>query len=384
MNSKGYVINSRFRIDLKERILKIIQLIQKPQLRGAEIFACQLSSHLTEMGHEVMIVTIFRGDADLPYEGNIHHLERSARMRFFDPTGWRKFYKIIQKFKPHIVQANASDTLKFAVSSKLLNSWKQPIVYRNANKMGDFINTKSQWHLNKFYISKVSYVISVSKECEKDFKHCFNFPVNKIQTIEIGVEKQKLGAIPSDLTKIFEKGPIIVHIGGFVPEKNHLGLIRIFPDILKHFPRTQLLLLGKGRLQGNIRIEVNKLGINRNVHFLDYRKDVLNILANSDAFVLPSFIEGLPAVILEAMYCKTPVIAYNVGGVGEVVMRDKTGWPVEKNNIDHFKASLIEVLQRGKAELSEINTAKEMITSKFLNQKIAERFLNCYNDILGN
>src|SRR5690606_37635662 len=174
-------------------------------------------------------------------------------------------------------------------------------------------------------------VISVSEECEKDFIHTFDFPEDKIRTIEIGVEEQNLGGIPSDLKDIYKTGPVLVHIGGFVPEKNHSGLMKIFNGVLEQFPRAQLLLLGKGRLQGKIRDKVYKLGIGKNVHFLDYRNDVLNILTNSDAFVLPSLIEGLPAVILEAMYSGTPVVAYNVGGIGEVVIPGKTGWLVEKN-----------------------------------------------------
>ena len=66
-------------------------------------------------------------------------------------------------------------------------------------------------------------VISVSKECENNFRKTFSFPENKIQTIEIGVEEVLPLDIPSDLEKIFSKGPVLCHIGSFVPEKNHQG-----------------------------------------------------------------------------------------------------------------------------------------------------------------
>jgi glycosyltransferase involved in cell wall biosynthesis len=46
--------------------------------------------------------------------------------------------------------------------------------------------------------------------------------------------------------------------------------------------------------------------------------------------LLPSKIEGLPAVIPEAFYCKTPVVAYNVGGIAELIKNNVTGWLVEK------------------------------------------------------
>lgn len=362
--------------------MKIIQLIQKPQLRGAEIFACQLSNHLMEQGHEVLVLTIFKGDAQLPFNGNLMHLNRPLSKRFFDLEGWKNFNQIIKEFNPDIIQANAADTLKFAVSSKMIYAWKIPIIFRNANKMGDFITSKLKWKLNKFYLSKVAYVISVSRECEKDFMKTFSYPQEKISTVEIGVEEQKLGGIPNDLQVIFERGAVITHIGGFVPEKNHDGLINIFKKSLKEFPDTQLLLLGKGNLEEKIKLKVEKLKIQDSVHFLGYSNDVLNILHHSKVFVLPSLIEGLPAVILEAMYCDTPVVAYNVGGIGEVVIHGETGWLVKKNEEANFQDHLEEILN-GKENISHrVKTAKNMISDKFLNKQIAERFAKCYMEVL--
>jgi glycosyltransferase involved in cell wall biosynthesis len=362
--------------------MRIINLIQKPQLRGAEIFACQLSNHLMEQGHEVLVVCIFKGDSQLPFKGSLIGLDRPLSKRFFDFKGWKKFNNIINEFNPDIIQANAADTLKFAVSSKMLTSWKQPLVYRNANKMGDFITSKLKWSLNNFYISRVAYVISVSEECERDFIKTFSYPQEKISTVEIGVEKQKLGGIPDDLQGIFERGPVVSHIGGFVPEKNHEGLINIFNGILEKFPETQLLLMGKGNLEGKIKSKVEVLQIRNNVHFLGYRSDVLDVLKNSKAFVLPSLIEGLPAVILEAMYCETPVVAYNVGGIGEVVIQGKTGWLVEKNEEDKFQEQLEEILKGNENISDRVKAAKNMISDIFLNNQIAERFVKCYSEVL--
>ena len=102
--------------------MKIIQLLQKPQLRGAEIFACQLSDHLVQQGHDVIVVTIFSGDSELPFKGEIINLDRPLGKRFYDIKGWRMFASMVKDFKPDIIQANAADTLKFAVSTKFLFS----------------------------------------------------------------------------------------------------------------------------------------------------------------------------------------------------------------------------------------------------------------------
>ena len=358
-------------------------MIQRPQLRGAEIFACQLSSHLQEMGNEVIVVTIFRGDSKLPFSGKIIELNLKERYRFIDINGWKEFHRIIKKFKPDIVQANAADTLKFASSSKRIFKWSVPIIFRNANKMGDFINSSLKLKLNNFYLEKVNSVISVSKECEKNFRETFIFSDKEIRTIEIGVEEVLPSNIPPDLEIIFNKGPVLCHIGSFVPEKNHKGLIRIFKRIINNFPETQLLLIGKGHLLEDSKTLVNDLNMESNIHFLGYRNDVFDILAHSKAYLMPSYIEGLPAVILEAMYCKTPVVANNVGGIGEVLIEGQTGWPISVGDEEKFVNAVGDIIKNSSYVDDRVEAAKEMVMQRFLNSIIAERFMQAYKKVAG-
>ena len=361
--------------------MKIINLIQRPQLRGAEIFACQLSNHLVDQGHEVLVVSIFPGDADLPFRGKVDKLDRPQNKRFFDPAGWKEFSNLIKDFNADIIQANAGDTLKFMVSSNLFHPYGAKMIFRNANKMGDFIDSKFKFHLNNFYISKLDYVISVSKECQIDFQKTFNFPDEKIQTVEIGVEEKKVKNEVQDLEFLNGDQKIITHIGGYVPEKNHLRLIHIFKEITADYPNAELILIGKGRLEDTVRAKVESLQLKNNIHFLGYRNDVLEILSKSDAFVLPSLIEGLPGVILEAMYCNTPVIAYNVGGIKEVVMPE-TGWLIEKNDEVGFVNGLQEALADDIQTRHKIETANRMIHDRFLNSKVCRRFISAYIEVV--
>lgn len=363
--------------------MRIINLIQKPQFRGAELFACQLSNHLLQLGHEVIVVSIFSGQSKLPFNGEIIHLERPIEKRFFDLKGWKMFSQIVKEFKPDIIQANAADTLKFLISAKLLYGLADSkLVFRNANKMGDFINSKLKWHLNNFLVGKLDYVISVSKECEYDFSRTFNFNQHNIETIEIGVEDVSISKLPNDLEEKFNDSKVITHIGSFVTEKNHVGLVNIVQQLVIEFPDLIVLLIGKGNKEEEILELIKDKGLASNFHFLGYRTDVLEILKHSDAFVLPSLIEGLPGVILEAMFCETPVVAYNVGGVSEVV-NSNTGFITEKNDESKFLEYTKEALIKDPSVLNKISKAKQMVHEKFLNGIIAKRFLNAYTELIS-
>lgn len=359
--------------------LNIIQLIQKPQLRGAEIFACQLSNHLINQGNKVLLIAVFEGDAVLPYTGNIILLNRKIKNRFFDYSGWKIFHQIVMDFKPDIIQANAADTLKFAVSSKIFFNIKPPIVFRNANKIGDFINHPLKKILNSFYLSYVSFVASVSEECRRDFITTFKFPKEKVKTIPIGIDNRKFKGLDVQTQDLIKNKSVVVHVGSFVPEKNHMGLLRVFKHILKSQPNTILLLIGKGKLENSIKEEVVKLQLEDQVILLGYREDVLEILKMSHLLVLPSLIEGLPGVILEAMYCNVPVVAYNVGGIAEVIST-ATGTLVSKNDEKEFSLAMENTLRA--PDKSKVEMAHQLVIDKFQNGSIARKFTRAYDRIV--
>jgi glycosyltransferase involved in cell wall biosynthesis len=82
------------------------------------------------------------------------------------------------------------------------------------------------------------------------------------------------------------------------------------------------------------------------------------------------------------MYCETPVVAYNVGGIGEVVVQGETGWLIEKNEENKFQDQLEEILKGNENISDRVKAAKNMISDKFLNKQIAERFAKCYLEVL--
>ncbi len=93
---------------------------------------------------------------------------------------------------------------------------------------------------------------------------------------------------------------VLGHIGSFVEVKNHLFLLDVFGEFNKIEPESILLLVGSGKLKSNIERRVSQLGIEDNVMFLGQCRDVSSLLSAMDAFVFPSFFEGLPVSLIEA------------------------------------------------------------------------------------
>jgi glycosyltransferase involved in cell wall biosynthesis len=361
--------------------LKILQLIQKPQLRGAEIFACQLSSQLVQAGHAVQMVSLFPGNETLPFAGILIQLNRPISKRLLDLDGWKKLAQHIKAFEPDIVQANAGDTLKFAVLSKLIFRWKAPIVFRNANTVSDFINTVPKRIFNKFLVSRVSHVASVSEVCRQDFIKTYSYSEARTTTLTIGLNLDPVDkTLPADVRPLFQAGNVLVHVASFVPEKNHAGLLRIMKKLVERGNEVKLLLIGDGKLRPAAEQQVADMKLSSHVFLLGYRKDVLSLVANAAAFLLPSLTEGLPGVILEAMYCKTAVVAYDVGGISEIVKPGETGWLINKNDEEGFVNAVVEILA-GKNVDKITETAYNLVVNEFDNKSIARRFETVYREL---
>jgi len=363
--------------------MKILQVIQRPQYRGAEIFACQLSVALKKMGHDVDVLFLFGTDAEeLAFPLRFIHLNASIKKRFWDFEAYKKLNSIIVNGGYDIVQGNAADTLKYLAISKQLYGWKAKFVYRNANKISDFLTSNVKRVFNNILMRKVDFVASVSKECMDDFISIYPSFKNRIECLTIGVSLQNPSPYNSlSVIGIEGDGPYLLNVASFVPEKNHEGLLRIFHNLLKDYSTAKLLLIGEGKLRPKIEFMAMQMGIHSNIHFLGKRNDVSQIMSCCDAFLLPSLIEGLPGVILESFVSSLPVVAYDVGGIKEVIKDDETGWLITKGDEIQFLNAIKKSLKHENNNIK--NKAYELVTKKYSNETIANNFFEFYKNCIN-
>lgn len=363
--------------------MNILHLVQKPQLRGAEVFTAQLASHLEQKGHHAHIVYIFPGEAELPFTGKTSHLEGNKKSRLFDFKAWKKLATIIEEEKPDVVQANAGDTLKYAVFSKLFFRWKQPIIFRNASTISLYIKSSIAKAWNRFLFRYADQIVSVSNTSAADFVTLFPECKSRTVTIPIGIQESTYsnGTLNGIGNNDQRNGPLLIHVGGFSFEKNHSGLLSIFEKFLQQSPSATLQLVGDGPLKKQTEELASQKGFGDKIKFLGMRKNAMELIKNADVLLLPSIIEGLPGVILEAFFSKTPVVAYNTGGIKEILINDKTGRLIEKGDEASFASAIVKSLEKDQHNETMIANAYELATTEYLNSGIADRFLNVYRSV---
>lgn len=123
-------------------------------------------------------------------------------------------------------------------------------------------------------------------------------------------------------------GPLkLICVGRLSPEKGHAGLIAVLADLVGQGHPLHLSLVGDGPEQASLQALVRQLAIDEHVTFAGRlsERETLAQVAQADAFVLASFMEGLPVVLMEALALGVPVVASRVAGIPELVEDRKTG-----------------------------------------------------------
>ena len=358
--------------------MKIFQLIQKPQERGAELFASVLSEELKKVGHEVVLISLFEGKSHLPFSGKQIHFQRPLQKRLWDWKAWKSFGELVQNEKPDLIQANAADTLKFAVLSRLFFGWKAPIIFRNASLMSGYISNFGVRKFNQFLLEQVEGIASVSKASQEDMNNVFRLkkPIQEVIPIGISAESRELGNPNSGQKEL-------VLIGGFSFEKNHFHLLDIFEELLQADAEFHLKLIGDGPLFNQVKNEILKRSLSEKVELKGAIKDPFSVISSNSILLLPSKIEGLPSVILEAMAHKIPVIAYGVGGIPEILKNGETGWCIPFGDKLGFIQAIQEVSNLDpKTKDKILENAFKMVQERFTLEKVTHQFEEFYQSIL--
>lgn len=171
-------------------------------------------------------------------------------------------------------------------------------------------------------------------------------------------EKRRELNIPND-----EK--IITTIGPFKPQKNLLDFVRVAKYVSDRNNYCRFLVIGDGKQRFQIESLINQLKLNSKVELLGWRRDIAQILAVSDVFVMTSLWEGLPRSILEAMCMGLPVVANAVDGVKEIINNTENGFTVEPFMTQEMSECILDILSNADQAKEVGLKAKESITQEY-------------------
>jgi len=203
---------------------------------------------------------------------------------------------------------------------------------------------------------------------------------NRIHIIRNGVEVPRL-LEKRNYRRLHERSPILLFVGRIVEEKGIFVLLDAFREIMRSLRSPMLWIVGDGSDLERCKTHSEKIDL-RNVIFWGRQTDVTNFYLEADIFVFPSFREGLPNVILEAMSYQMPIVTTNVGIIPQVIRNKKEGLlvgPRDKKALVEAVKELVESPTLGKFIAQGARTRVEQDLSI---KKNCEQHLRLYSEIL--
>ncbi len=372
-------------------MLRVLQVIQQGQLRGAEVFALDLSRALAAHGWRATVLSL--GSVDGAYADAAMQAGVTVEQLVSGPTGRRglgtllRLRRAIEGGGYTLVQANGAGTLKYLVLARRLGGSACPLVYR-AIGMGSY--WRRGWARGVAYrwlLRQVDRVVAVCQAVAADLVATSAVDPRRLTVIPNGVEPARVLRAPRTREHVraaLGVGPqdcLLVAVGSLAPEKNPGAIVELVAACRRRGLPVRGLLVGHGPLLGTLQAAIVREGLDGAVRIVPPQADLGNYLAAADLLVLPSRSEGMPAALIEAGLAGVPAVAYAVGGVAEVIDDGVTGVLVRADDTDGLQratVNLVEAPQRRAA----MGQAARQAYRRFEIMRIVSAYQEVYRQLV--
>ncbi len=357
--------------------MKILQILPELNVGGVETGTVDLAKYLVQHGHEAIVVSNGGGLVDdLMKVGARHYklpVHRKSLWTIAKCIG--ELEKIIQQEKVDIVHARSR-----------VPAWIAYFACRRTKTA--FITTCHGYYGNHFFsrvMGLAKLVIVPSEVIGRHMVEDFGALPENIRRIprSVDLEKYRISRAEKSSSEY-----VISIIGRITPLKGHTYFLRAMAKVIRSMPYVKIWIIGdapkkKQSYKEELELLIKRLGLSDYVEFLGNRRDVPQLLAQTDVVVLSTITEeAFGRVILEAQAMGVPVVATRVGGVIEIIEHEKTGLLVFPKDTDAMANAVFRLLRDKNLVESLTSAAKAKLEREFTLEKMASQTLAVYEELL--
>ena len=317
--------------------IRVLYVITKSVWGGAQKYVYDLATSLPQDQFEVLVALGENGQLaqKLQTAGISTYAVRNFKKSINPWREVRAFFEILKLYRtwhPDIIHSNSSKAGGIAGAAAFF--------YKRANPRVKTVFTVHGWAFNEPRPSWLLFLIRLASKATCFFQDsiiCISSDI-KAKTQKLTGNLSKAVFIPNGIedTRFLPRAEaqqallgqprefVIGTIAEWTTNKGLTVLVEAFAHTLKEFPQAVLCLIGWGDKEEEIRHYTQRLGIQESVHMITL-SPAAPYLKAFDIFVLPSYKEGLPYVLLEASLAELPIIATRVGGIPDIIEDTKNG-----------------------------------------------------------
>lgn len=279
----------------------------------------------------------------------------------------------------HIHMSHKGSFYRASLIVLIAKLFKKPIIiHAHGSSFKDFyyaMNGIQKKYCN-FIFKQINLLIVLSREWGKFFSTIVD--TEKIKILYNGVYPVNEINIKRD-----EK-PVCLFLGRIGQRKGTYDLITCFGELKREYPSLflKMILAGDGELATAQKLIAHN-DLDREIKVVGWVNEIErnHLLLDSDILILPSYNEGLPMAILEAMNYGLSVISSNVGGIPEAIINERTGYMIDPGDIKQLAIYLKKTIEDAQLRKKFSINERKMIFNKFNNTKLMKNLETIYEDL---
>lgn len=354
-------------------------------------------------GHEQMIIDIFESLRDnssvneqliiCPKDSEIFKVATQKKLEVLGldfkseySLGFAKnFKKEIEKFDPAVLFLHNSKAHTTAVLSSVFFGLKVPMVlFRTLIKnvgTNFFRKYKYNYKLIRKIVCISDPVAEILKLSVKD--HTKLTVIGSVVDTDKFVNNAKNGFLHQEFNIPLDH-KIVGNVSAFCKVKDHFTWVNTVEELYKRGLKAKYVLIGEGSMEQEIKDYVSSKGLENEIIFAGFRKDIQKCLPELDLFLFTSKNEATGGVILESYACKVPVVAAKAGGIPTVLLDNETGLLAEVGNAIDFADKVETLIDDELMKEKFIQKGYDFLMSTSTRLIIGSKVFAVANDVVVN
>ncbi len=364
--------------------IRICHLIDSLNIGGAQEVVLDLAGPHASGAVDYSIITL-RADNALASE----FVARGVDLHVLHP--WRsgsvlsplRLRRLIRELRPDVLNLHLE-------GSTLLGLWYRSLlpVQRVLVTLHALRSQLPRWFYPLFSlrIGQADAFVVEDRIAEQDVRAA-GAPAANVHYIPLGTNyhEEAFGASSAGLREEFgipPDAPVALNIARMVPGKGQDLLLQAFARLAQRLPTARLLIVGSGRLEKDLRALRARLGLEEQVLFAGFRRDLARFYAAADAFCMSARDENMGVVIYQAMVMGLPVVAGTAGSIAEVVVPDETGLLAPAEDTETYAERLLSVLtQRETLGRALGGAGRQRVLDHFTTARMVQAYEALYADL---
>ncbi|HEX7526970.1 MAG TPA: glycosyltransferase [Gaiellaceae bacterium] len=291
-----------------------------------------------------------------------------------DPIAFLRLAAYLTRMRPqilhtHLVHADAYGLLAGTVA-------RVPLRFSTKHGFNEFREAPYFGVADRAFASLAHVHIAISRGLARYLEDVEGFDGKSFEIVHYGIEPDR------DPTPYSDPVPRLLCVGRLIPIKGHIVLLRAFAEARRELPELRLDIAGRGPLEPALKALARELGIADAITFLGHVSPVQAAIERAAVVVVPSMGEGFGMVALEAMERARPVIAAEIGGLGELVRDGETGLLVPAGDAEPLREAIVRLAGNLPLARQMGDAGRRRALSRFLQTTCTERTELLYRDAL--